>query len=175
VITLRELGNWEDRLLHAVERAGGDVDERDRLLESHGVYAEYAAVFRTYVDYVDQVLDAEEVAESLRRATFLAWYAAAAPSVLSGLGELPELGVRSVGERLDALCRAGTLDDELAVMVAHYYGTADFALTRLADLRDLVRFASAADPDAWRAEGWTAERFRDRGQMGRYWRKLVSA
>lgn len=175
MITLRELANWEDRLLHAVERARGDVEERDRLLEARGVYADYAAIFQTYVDYVERVLDPGEVVESLKRATFLSWYAAAAPSVLSGLAELPELGVRTVGERLDALCRADTLDDELAVMLPHYYAGADFALTRLADLRDLVRYAASADPEAWRAEGWTAERFVDRGQMGRYWRRLVES
>jgi hypothetical protein len=174
VITLRELANWEDRLLHTVERAGGDVEERDRLLESRGVYADYAAIFQTYVDYVDRVVDPSEVAESLKRAVFISWYAAAAPSVLSGIGELPELGVRTIGERVDALCRGGALDPELAVMLPHYYAGADFALTRLADLRDLVRHASSTDPVAWRAEGWTAERFVDRGQMGRYWRKLVA-
>jgi hypothetical protein len=170
VITLSELAAWEGRLAREVARATGSADERDRQLARAGVYAEYGAVFSSYVALVSEDPDG---LEALKRAAFLAWFAVAQPSVLSGIGDLPESAVRRVFEELDRRCRVGPVDEELRFMVPWYYGAADFAFTRFPGLRGIEAVAGEAEEESPDALPHSAEQFNGRGLMGEYWGALV--
>src|SRR5919201_1684707 len=146
MITLRELASWEDRIADAVSRASGAMEERDRQLEQAGVYGEYPAIFAAYV-----ALGSAESAdglEALRRATFLAWYAGVEPACFTGISELPEAQTRAVCEQLDEMCRAGTLDAQLAWMVPWYHSVFEYPFALYPGLKSLRAFVTAADPRA---------------------------
>jgi hypothetical protein len=170
VITLSELAAWEGRLAREVARATGTVEEQDRQLTRAGVYAEYGAIFSSYVALVSEDPDG---LEALKRAAFLAWYAVAQPSVLSGIGDLPESAVRRVFEELDRRCRAGPVDAELRFMVPRYFEVADFAFTRFPGLRGIEAVAGDAPDEPRDALPRSADQFRGRGLMGEYWSAVV--
>jgi len=170
VITLRELAAWEDRLAAAVAHARGTAEARDLLLAREGVYADYAAVFGSYVSLISE--DADGL-EALKRAAFLAWYGAVEPSFLTGIGDLPESTVRRVLEALDARCRWAPLDAELAFMVPWYAAQAEEALLRYPGLDAIAGVVARASdaPEARLPHDPSA--FEERGLMGAYWRAVT--
>ncbi|HEX5831245.1 MAG TPA: hypothetical protein VFY16_09715 [Gemmatimonadaceae bacterium] len=171
MITLRDLAAWEAHLARRVRQAGGTVEERDEALARHGVYADYAAVFSSYVQLAHP--ESEEGREALARATFLSWYAVAEASPDTGLGDLPETQVREVHERLDSAARTGGLGDELPWMLPHYHERTELAFERFPGLVALERLLEETPPDAWRAHAAEARSFHGRGLMGAYWRALA--
>lgn len=169
VITLRELASWERRLGEVVSRQQGSLEDRDHALLLRGVYADYAAIFASYVRLVSED---EAGLEALKRATFLAWYAAVEPACLTGVGELPESEVRFTLEALDRRCRESPMDAELRFMVPWYVRQAPFAIARVPGLANVQALAATvADPLALLPREVGV--FRERGLMGQYWAALV--
>jgi hypothetical protein len=178
MITLRELAAWEERLAREVERAAadarGDADVADRMLEQGGTYAEYAAVFSSYVEWAELADDPAAALEALKRATALLWLAGVLPAPATGLAELPAQSVRAVRQRLEALARRGELDAELEWMLPWYHALADFALIGPEPLPYLEALMTDADAQAWRrlaaehVARFTAQPG-ERGLLGRWW------
>jgi hypothetical protein len=178
MITLRELAAWEERLAREVERAAaaarGDADAADRALEQGGTYAEYAAVFRSYVEWAELADDPVAALEALKRATALLWLSGVLPAAATGLAELPEQSARAVRQRLEALARRGELDEELEWMLPWYHALADFALVGPEPLPYLEALMTDADAQAWRRlPAPQVARFTsqpgERGLLGRWW------
>jgi hypothetical protein len=178
MITLRELSSWERRLGDVVRSRRGEPDELERELVRLGVYAEYSAVFRSYVQYVQLASDAEDPQvrahglEALKRAVFLVWYSALAPSVQTGVAELPEFDVRLTLEELDACCRMEPLDGELRFMVPWYVQQAPLAILRYPGL-SVVRQVAESAGDQGAALPGSPSQFDDRGLMGDYWKAVL--
>jgi len=173
MITLRELAAWEDRLdrlrRDAVAAQPPDaLDAHDRALEQRGIYAEYAAVFRSYVDTAELADDESAALEALKRATLLLWLAGVLPAPATGIAELPELAVRTVRRRLEERARHGTLDDELLWMLPWYHAVSDFALVGQEALPHLEALVVDADAQGWRRRA-RREALPERGWLGRYW------
>lgn len=171
VMTLQELAAWEDRLDRLVRAAAaGSLEDRDRTLLETGVYADYAAVFRSYVDLLD---DEDAGPEALKRATALVWLSGMEPAPLTGLAELPEQSVSAVRRALEERTRRGELDDELLWMLPWYYGIADFALVGAEAVPHLEAMLVEADFQAWRRAPPALARLAGRGQLGRYWLSVI--
>jgi hypothetical protein len=178
MITLRELSSWERRIGDVVRSRRGEPDELERELVRLGVYAEYSAVFRSYVQYVQLASEAEDAQarehglEALKRAVFLAWYSAIVPSIQTGIAELPEFDVRLTLEALDASCRTEPLDSELRFMVPWYVQQAPLAILRYPGLSVVRQVAESAGDQGVALTG-SPSQFDDRGLMGDYWKAVL--
>jgi hypothetical protein len=168
--TLRDLAVLEDRLLAQVWSAEGTPAARDAVLQRAGIYRTYARLFRAYVRRSG---DGVEGAEALRRAAFLLWCSAALPGCLTGVDELAESEQDEVIEWLDLVCKAGTLDTQLAWMLPHYDARCPTVFRRLGERPSLRSFLLDASADSWRTVALESRWFDGRGLMGHYWRALA--
>jgi len=81
--------------------ASGTLEERDRQIERSGLFGEYPAILSAYVELFQ---DGGSSLEALKRAVFLVWRAAMAPSTETGIASLPDATARAV---IEALARDG--------------------------------------------------------------------
>jgi hypothetical protein len=171
VLSLSSLAGWEDAVLASIRGASGTLEEQDRQIERSGMYGEYPAIVRAYVElFADQ----ESAPEAIKRAVFLVWRGAMAPPAATGIASLPDGTSRTVIEELDARVRRGQTDDELAWMLAWYLGEGRFVFELYGGTPKLFRHAEGLAPDAWRSAGITAASMTQRGQLGRYWTMLAA-
>jgi hypothetical protein len=170
VLSLTSLAGWEDAVLASLRGASGTLEERDRQIERSGLFGEYPAIFSAYIELLG---DAESAGEALKRALFLVWRAAMAPSAETGIASLPDATAREVIEALDAHVRGGNVDEELAWMLAWYVAGGRFVLEVYGATPRLLAFADSTPPDAWRSRSITDDTMRQRGQMGHYWTALA--
>lgn len=170
MLSLTSLAGWEEAVLASLRGASGTLEERDRQIERSGLFGEYPAILSAYVSLF---ADPESAAEALKRATFLVWRAAMAPSATSGIASLPDATSRAVIEELDARVRGGRADEELAWMLAWYVTGGRFVLELYGATTRLLAFADSTPPDAWRSQSITDDTMRQRGQMGHYWTALA--
>jgi hypothetical protein len=171
VLSLSSLAGWEDAVLASIRGATGTPEERDRQIERSGLYGEYPAIVRAYMElYADPDL----AREAVKRAVFLVWRSAMAPPSATGISALPDGTSRAVIEDLDARIRRGETDAELAWMLAWYVDEGRFVFELYGGTPPLFRFADALPPDAWRAAEVTPASMAQRGQLGRYWTALAA-
>lgn len=170
VLSLTSLAGWEDAVLASLRGASGTLEERDRQIERSGLFGEYPAILSGYVELL---ADPEAEAEALKRAVFLVWRAAMAPSTATGIASLPEAASRAVITQLDAHVRRGSADSELAWMLAWYVSGGRFVFELYGATAALLDFADATPPDTWRSRPITPDTMRQRGQMGHYWTTLA--
>jgi hypothetical protein len=171
VLSLSSLAGWEDAVLASIRGASGTPDERDRQIERSGLYGEYPAIVRAYMELY---ADADSAREAVKRAVFLVWRSAMAPPSTTGIAALPDGTSRAVIEDLDARVRRGETDDELAWMLARYAAEGRFVFELYGGTPRLFRFAESTAPDAWRSAKITAATMAQRGQLGRYWTELAA-
>jgi hypothetical protein len=171
VLSLTSLAGWEEAVLASIGGTSGSLLERDRQIERAGLYGEYPAIVRAYVDLFD---DADSAAEAIKRAVFLVWRSAMAPPNETGIAALPDGTSRTVIEELDARIRRGAADAELAWMLAWYHGESGHVFELFGATPGLVRFAEAMPHDAWRSVPMDLGAMARRGQMGRYWAALAA-
>jgi hypothetical protein len=171
MLSLSSLAGWEDAVLAGIRGASGTLEERDRQIERSGLYGEYPAIVRAYVELFG---DAESAAEAIKRATFLVWRGAMAAPVETGIAALPDGTSRTVIEELDVRVRRGATDDELAWMLAWYHGEGDHLFALFGGTQRLFDFAQRLPRDAWRSTQITPPAMERRGQMGRYWATLAA-
>lgn len=169
VLSLTSLAGWEDAVLASLRGASGTLAERDRQIERSGLFGEYPAILGAYVELF---ADPESELEALKRAVFLVWRAAMAPSAATGIASLPEAASRTVITQLDAHVRRGA-DPELAWMLAWYVSGGRFVFELYGATAALLDFADATPADAWRSRPITPDAMRQRGQMGHYWTTLA--
>lgn len=172
MLSLSSLAGWEEAVLASIRGTSGTLVERDRQIERSGLYGEYPAIVRAYLELRE---DEESALEATKRAVFLVWRGAMAPPVETGIGALPDGTSRAVIEQLDRLLRRGAEeDDELAWMLAWYYGDGAYVFELFGATPRLTAFAERKPRDAWRRAGITAESMRRRGQLGLYWSALAA-
>lgn len=170
MLSLSSLAGWEDAVLASIDGARGTLDERDHQIERSGLYGEYPAIVRAYEELFS---DPPSALEAVKRATFLVWRAAMDLPVHTGIAPLPDGTVRSTIDALDALVRRGSVDAELAWMLAWYHHQAPLLLELYGATPALLRHAELAEAGAWRHAGITRAGMRVRGQMGRFWIALA--
>jgi hypothetical protein len=171
VLSLSAVAGWEASVLASVRGAIGTLDERDRQIERSGLYGEYPAIVGAYIELFD---DEESGLEALKRAVFLLWYGAVEPRCLTGIPELPDRLARRTVEELETRARRRSADDEITWMLAWYYHRAPAVFDVWGAGPATAALATSVPADAWRGATVGAAAFRDRGQLGTYWRALTS-
>jgi hypothetical protein len=170
VLGLSSLAGWEEAVLASIRGARGTPEERDRQIERSGLYGEYPAIVRGYLE----LFGVEEAAvEASKRALFLVWRGAMAPPSDTGIAPLPDGVSREVIGELDARARRGAADDELAWMLAWYAGESRFVFDVYGATSALFDLAASLPIDAWRSRRITAASMQQRGQLGHYWLSLA--
>lgn len=171
MLSLSSLAGWEDAVLASIAGAEGTPAERDRQIERSGLYGEYPAIVRAYVELF---ADPDSAAEAIKRAVFLVWRGAMAPPSLTGIAALPDSTSHTVIEELDARVRRGQTDHELAWMLAWYHGEGGYVFELFGGTPRLLSFAGEVPRDAWRSADLSAASMAQRGQLGRYWATLAA-
>jgi hypothetical protein len=171
VLSLSSLAGWEEAVLASLRGASGPIDERDRQIERSGLYGEYPAVVRSYMELF---ADPESAREAVKRTVFLVWRGAMALPAETGIADLPDGTSRAVIAELDARIRRGDADDELRWMLAWYCVDGRHAFELFGGTARIFAFADAVAPDAWRTAGLTPARMAGRGQLGMYWTALAA-
>ncbi|HEY9229470.1 MAG TPA: hypothetical protein VIP11_22665 [Gemmatimonadaceae bacterium] len=169
--TLMALAGWEDAIRASLSGATGTIEEKDAQVRRSGLYAEYPAVLRCYIDLFAV---GSERPEALKRAVFLVWLSTAEPAPFTGVAELPEGYAREVMSALEADARGGRLDDEFRAMLAWYHSILPLSFEIYGANRHAPEIAREVAPDAWRRE-FTAAQFAHRGQLGEYWRSVLGS
>lgn len=174
MLSLHALAHWESAVLASIAGTSGTLEERDAQITRSGMYAEYPAIFSSYVELARDAADPATAREALKRATFIAWYSFVELPVVSGIAELPESTVRELMELLDQTIRAGNADDELRLMLAWYAGTFGYPFEHFGPIRSLEEFTGGLPPDDVKRQA-SGVGVADRGQLGLYWRTLSKA
>lgn len=171
MLSLSALAGWEEAVLASIRGTSGTLEERDRQIERSGLYGEYPAIVRAYLELVE---DEGSALEAVKRAVFLVWRGAMAPPMETGIGPLPDGTSRGAMEQLDHLLRHGAADDELAWMLAWYYGKGSHVFELFGATGRVVALAEGSPPDAWRRIEIVTDSMRRRGQLGVYWSSLAA-
>lgn len=158
-------------MLASICGAAGTLEERDRQIERSGLYGEYPAIVRAYIELF---ADPEASSEAMKRAVFLVWRATMAPPVETGLAALPDGTTRAVIEELDARVRRAAVDDEMGWMLAWYAGLGGHLFELFGGTAPLFELAERVPREAWRSAGIVPARMTGRGQLGRYWTMLAA-
>ncbi len=174
MLSLSALANWESAVLASIRGAHGTIADRDAQITRSGMYAEYPAIFSTYLELVRLANDPATVLEALKRLVFLVWYSFKEASVDSGISELPESNVRAVLQELDTAIHAGRVDDELRWMLTWYYDEFGVVFDQLGPVRLLQPWIADLTTADVLAQGGATERFAQRGQMGDYWAAILA-
>jgi hypothetical protein len=172
VLSLSSLAGWEDAVLASIRGATGTLEEQDRQIERSGLYGEYPAIIRAYMELY---ADPASAPEAVKRTVFLVWRGAMAPPSTTGIAPLPDGTSRAVIEDLDARVRRGETDTELGWMLARYVAEGRFVFELYGATPPLFRFAEAIAADAWRTAEITTATMAQRGQLGRYWTSLAGS
>jgi hypothetical protein len=169
VLSLSSLAGWEEAVLASIRGASGSLEERDRQIERSGLYGEYPAIVRAYLELRD---DEDSALEATKRAVFLVWRGAMAPPVETGIGPLPDGTSRAVIEQLDRVLRGSAADDELAWMLAWYHAEGGHVFELFGATPRVAAVAEGVPRDTWRRAAIGVESMRRRGQLGYYWATL---
>jgi hypothetical protein len=173
MLSLSALASWESVILASIQGASGTIEERDAQITRSGMYAEYPAIFTTYLDLAQLADDPPTALEALKRAVFLAWHAFTAPSVFSGIAELPESSVRELMDALDRAIVEGRTDHELRAMLAWYHENFGYVFDHFGPVRGLEDFVAGQTAESLTALTLQSPaRFQGRGQMGAYWLRV---
>ena len=171
MLSLTSLAGWEEAVLASLRGASGPVDERDRQIERSGLYGEYPAIVRAYIEHF---ADPASGSEAVKRAAFLVWRGAMALPAETGIADLPDGTSRAVVAELDARVRRGAADEELRWMLAWYFAGCRDVFELYGGTSRLLAFADVVAPDEWRSAGITPARMAGRGQLGMYWTALAA-
>jgi hypothetical protein len=171
VLSLSSLAGWEEAVLASIRGTSGSLLERDRQIERSGLYGEYPAIVRAYVELFE---DPESAIEALKRSVFLVWRGAMAPPGETGIAALPDGVSRTVIEELDTRFRRDTADEELTWMLAWYQGEGSHVFELFGATPQVLNVAAEVPRDTWRAGGIEPAAMARRGQMGRYWATLAA-
>lgn len=164
-MTLLELTAEEDRLLEAVSRVTGSMEERASKLRRAGVSAAYAEVHSAYVLLAEK----EGAVEALKRAVFLQWYLISEPGCFTALLEMDAAAERRALDLLDGLVARGEFDEEFQWMAAYYFRVTDFYLPGHEGLEALKEFSRRNQGELWSRGAPSRASLSGRGQMSAYW------
>jgi len=169
-LSLDALANWEAAVLARISAATGTPDERDAQITRSGLYAEYPAIIRAYMEMHGP--ESEASLEVTKRTLFLVWHSFKVLPVESGISEIAESTVRHVFARLEDTIASEEADDELRWMLVWYHDTFPEPFDTFGPVRSLDAFIR----DVSTAEALDNLRAYDvsgRGQLGMYWSSLL--
>jgi hypothetical protein len=169
--SLNALAGWEAAVLASLSGTTGTLDEKDRQITRSGLYAEYPAVLRSYLDLLR---DDDAALEALKRAVILVWLSTVEPSPYTGIAELPERDAREAMQALEDRARFGALDEELVRMLAWYQGILPAAFELHGANTYAARAIVGTPHDAWRGR-FVRTQFTNRGQLGTYWQSVLDS
>ncbi|HEX4684759.1 MAG TPA: hypothetical protein VH277_18720 [Gemmatimonadaceae bacterium] len=161
-------------MLASIAGAAGTIDERDAQITRSGMYAEYPAIFGSYLELARDSQDQATALEALKRAVFLAWRSFSALPVETGLAELPETEVRELMEVLETAIKTGAVDEELRLMLAWYRDVFGYVFDHFGPVRSLDPFIMEVSATDVRGRGPLVIRRADRGQLGLYWTGVLT-
>lgn len=171
MLSLDALANWEMAVLASIRGATGTINERDAQITRSGMYAEYPAIFSSYLDLFGSS-DPGVSLEALKRLVFLAWYSVNASPTTSGIAELPESQVRQVMSDLSWALSSAAADDELRAMLAWYRSRFAYAFEHFGPVRDLDAFVAEVPLERDLLSASITPRA-GRGQLGLYWNTVL--
>jgi hypothetical protein len=137
------------------------------------MYAEYPAIFNSYLELARSAADPATALEALKRAVFLVWWSVNALPVETGLTDLPETEARELMELLDSAIKSERADDELRLMLAWYRDAGGYVFEHFGPVRSLDQFIREVSSSDVRRAGRDVIRTSDRGQLGRYWKSVL--
>lgn len=98
--------------------------------------------------------------ESVKRSLFLQWYAVSEPQELTGMPDFNESMQRSNLKRIGEIIKNNNYDDEIIVMLKHYYEITEWYFSSLGiDLNKIN-------------ENKFSTSYKNRGIMGAYWESI---
>jgi hypothetical protein len=165
MITLEQLATEEERLVEAVERVRGTMEQKTEQLARGGELDRYREVHRRYVQ-----LALGDNVEALRRATFLQWIATIEPTPFTAIRELDASASHVVVSLLNTMCEGPIVDSELRWMLPYYTLLVEwwFAPAQAPALAEFCAKntpdGAVVPPDDFVYEG--------RGQLGHYWASI---
>jgi hypothetical protein len=169
VPSLTALAGWEEAILASIGGATGTIEMKDAQIRRSGLYAEYPAILKSYLELLAREADRRE---ALKRAVFLVWWSALEAPPLSGMAELPERYARETMDALEDAVLRSELDDEFRMMLSWYNSVLAAPFELFGADRHMPQAIRDVPHDAWRSQ-FHAAQFENRGQLGRYWRELV--
>ncbi|MCZ6690846.1 MAG: hypothetical protein O7H41_14735 [Planctomycetota bacterium] len=167
--TLERLAAGETEVLRRTAATEGAAPEKFRLLHERGVFTEYGSI---YEQYVGMIADGDPGTEALKRALFLQWYAQLEPATSTGLWDLDDEGQDEIIRELDRRAIARKFDEELRMMLSHYYSVAPHYFDSQEEGHSLKLSLRDDEESAERPGVASMER---RGQMGDYWRGVLES
>lgn len=99
--------------------------------------------------------------ESVKRSLFLQWYAIAEPQELTGMPDFDENMQRSNLKRIGEIIKNNNYDDEMIVMLKHYYEITEWYFSGLGIALNKIN------------ESKFSNSYKNRGIMGVYWESIT--
>lgn len=170
--TLDDLSSQEARLYGLAESLKGTMEAKEEWLEEAGVFNQYAAIHRKYLDLLSQTENADIQLETLKRLVFINWYMLSEPAVFTGINELDDAVIVASYQWLNQYILEDKLDKEFHWMLS-YYSCWDYAILMYSepDMACLTDFVKSVDTNTLHVpKGQLPKGTMDnRGQMGHYW------
>jgi hypothetical protein len=172
MLSLHALSNWEAAVLASIAGASGTIEERDAQITRSGMYAEYPAIFSSYLELARDADDPATAREALKRAVFIAWYSFVEVPIVSAISELPESSVRELMDLLGRAIEKESIDDEMRLMLAWYAGTFGYPFEHYGPVRGIEGFVDTLPKEEVRRRASTMNA-NNRGQLGAYWKGVA--
>lgn len=147
----------------------GSFEQRDAVIATRGLDIAYRDVLDDYL----AIADARAYGlEATKRAVFLAWYANAEPTALTGLDAVTRAQLDAAVRQVDGILVEERGDPELLALLAHCYAVVDFPFTGLSSTSlALLRMAISKSDDFRRRIQIPADPW-ERGQLGFYFASM---
>lgn len=100
--------------------------------------------------------------ESVKRSLFLQWYAVSEPQELTGMPDFNENIQRSNLKRIGEIVKNNIYDDEIIVMLKHYYEITEWYFGELGTTLKRIN------------ENKSSNSYKNRGIMGVYWESIMN-
>lgn len=170
-MNLEQLNLAEQKLLIKVQSTKGLIEDKILQLEQNNAFAEYDKIYEQYVELFESKT---EWLEALKRSLFLLWYEQSEPACFSGLSGLPISVSRKVFNFLEQQIEADEIDSELKLMLGFHNNVSEWVFERKTNLPSLQFFLAKANKET-ELDNIDAKKFRNRGQMGKYWTSILQS
>lgn len=100
--------------------------------------------------------------ESVKRSLFFQWYSVSEPQQLTGMPDFNENIQRSNLKRIGEIIKNNTYDDEIIVMLKHYYEITEWYFSQLGTTFQKINVNKSFNT------------YKNRGVMGVYWESITS-
>lgn len=166
------LSDKELELYNYADSLDGTMNSRTRQLAENGVFDQYRAIHKSYLDLFFRTEHNETKLEILKRLTFLNWFSLVEPSCYTGIEDLDASMFFNAYSILNDYLTDNEIDVEFKWMLSYYcswdYTILEFSGNRLETLTKFVKKVDSSisyTPKNQLPKGCMD----NRGQMGVYW------